>query len=123
MLKIKLAKVGKTNKKVFRIIISEHSKDPYGRALEILGTYNPYTKDFKVKTDRVKHWLEKGAQMTPTANNLLIEKKVIEGKKVKASKPGKKKEEEKEIKKEEAKENKEDKKEESKEEKPVDKQE
>ncbi len=93
MLKIKLAKVGKTNKKVFRIIISEHSRDPYGKALEILGAYDPYTKDLQIKGDRVKYWLEKGAQMTPTANNLLIEKKVIEGKKVKASKAGKKKEE------------------------------
>lgn len=96
MLKIKLAKVGKTNKKVFRIIISEHSRDPYGKALEILGAYNPYTKDIQVKNDRVKYWLEKGAQMTPTANNLLIEKKIIEGKKVKASKPGNKKTETKE---------------------------
>jgi small subunit ribosomal protein S16 len=106
MLKIKLAKVGKTNKKMFRVIISEHSKDPYGRALEILGTYNPYNKELQIKAERVKYWLEKGAQMTPTTNNLLIEKKIIEGKKVKASKPGKKKEEEKtkEVKKEEPKE-------------------
>lgn len=91
MLKIKLAKVGKTNKKVFRIIISEEHKDPYGRALEILGTYNPYTKDFQAKADRVKYWIKNGAQMTATVNNLLVEKKLIEGKKVVASKPGKKK--------------------------------
>jgi len=88
MLTIKLAKVGKTNKKMFRIIISEKSKDPYGRALEILGSYNPYSKELVIKADRVKHWISKGSSMTPSVNNLLIEKKIIEGKKEKGSKVG-----------------------------------
>jgi len=81
MLAIKLAKSGKTNKKMFRLIISEKSRDPYGRALEILGSYNPHSKELVVKADRVKHWLSKGAQMTDTVNNLLVGKKIIEGKK------------------------------------------
>jgi small subunit ribosomal protein S16 len=89
MLMIKLSKIGKTNKKVFRLIISEKGRDPYGRALEILGSYNPYSKDLQVKTDRVKHWLSKGAGMTETINNLLVGKGIIDGKKVKASKAGK----------------------------------
>jgi len=86
MLAIKLAKTGKTNKKMFRVIISEKSRDPYGDVLEILGSYNPHSKDLAIKTDRVKYWLAKGAQMTATVNNLLIEKKVIEGEKATASK-------------------------------------
>ncbi len=86
---IKLSKIGKTNKKVFRLIISEKGRDPYGNALEILGSYNPYSKDLQVKGERVKYWLEKGAGMTATINNLLVGKGVIEGKKVTASKAGK----------------------------------
>lgn len=86
MLAIKLAKTGKTNKKMFRVIISEKSRDPYGNILEILGSYNPHSKELDVKADRVKYWLTKGAQMTATINNLLIEKKIIEGKKATASK-------------------------------------
>ncbi len=89
MLMIKLSKIGKTNKKVFRLIISEKGRDPYGNSLEILGSYNPYSKDLQVKGDRVKYWLEKGAGMTATINNLLIGKGIIEGKKVTASKAGK----------------------------------
>lgn len=100
MLAIKLSKVGKTNKKVFRIIISEKSKDPFGNVLEILGSYNPHSKEFQAKADRIKYWLSKGAQMTPTVNNLLIDKKIIEGEKVKASKPGTPKKSKKEPKKE-----------------------
>lgn len=66
---------------MFRLIISEKSRDPYGRALEILGSYNPHSKELTVKADRVKHWLSKGAQMTATVNNLLVGKNIIEGKK------------------------------------------
>lgn len=88
MLTIKLAKVGKKNKKVFRIVISEKARDPYGKALEILGFYNPYSKELKVKADRVKYWISKGSTMTDSINNLFIENKIIEGKKSKNSKPG-----------------------------------
>jgi len=92
MLAIKLAQIGKTNKKMFRVIISEKSRDPYGDVLEILGSYNPHSKELAVKAERVKHWLSKGAQMTATINNLLVEKKIIEGKKAVASKAGEKSE-------------------------------
>lgn len=86
---IKLSKIGKTNKKVFRLIISEKGRDPYGRALEILGAYNPYTKELTVKGDRIKYWISKGAGMTASVNNLLVGQSIVEGKKVVASKKGK----------------------------------
>ena len=89
MLAIKLSKTGKTNKKMFRLIISEKGRDPYGEALEILGSYNPHSKELAAKTDRINYWLSKGAQMTASVNNLLVEKKIIEGKKAVASKAGK----------------------------------
>lgn len=92
MLAIKLSKTGKTNKKMFRLIISEKSRDPYGEALEILGSYNPHSKELVAKADRINYWISKGAQMTASVNNLLLEKKIIEGKKVVASKPGEKSE-------------------------------
>ncbi len=89
MLAIKLSKTGKTNKKMFRLIISEKGRDPYGEALEILGSYNPHSKELAAKADRINYWLSKGAQMTASVNNLLLEKKIIEGKKAVASKAGK----------------------------------
>jgi small subunit ribosomal protein S16 len=89
MLTIKLSKLGKKNKKVFRVIISEKGRDPYGNSLEILGAYDQFHKQLQVKKDRVNFWLERGAQMTPTINNLFIAQGVIEGKKVTASKAGK----------------------------------
>ncbi len=93
MLTIRLSRVGKKNKPMYRLVISEKTRDPYGRALEILGSYNPYTKDLQVKADRIKHWLSVGAGMSDTVNNLLVGNDVVKGEKVKASKPGKKKKE------------------------------
>lgn len=88
MLTIKLAKVGKTNNKMFRLVISEKGRDPFGDVLEILGSYNPYSKQLQAKGERILYWISKGAQMTPTVNNLLITNKIVEGGKVKASKKG-----------------------------------
>ena len=80
---------------MYRLIISEKARDPYGRVLEILGSYNPFSKELQAKQDRIKYWISQGAGMSATANNLLVEKKIIEAKKVKASKVNAKKKEKK----------------------------
>jgi small subunit ribosomal protein S16 len=85
MLTIRLSRIGKKNAPMYRLIISENARDPWGKSLEILGSYNPYSKELQAKADRIKYWISKGAQMSPTVNNLLLDKKIIEGKKKKAS--------------------------------------
>lgn len=99
MLKIRLSRIGKKNKPMYRLTVSEGARDLYGRALEILGSYNPHTKDLVAKEDRIKHWLSVGAQPSATVNNILVDKKIIKAEKMVASKPGKKSAEE--LKKEE----------------------
>jgi ribosomal protein S16 len=49
-----------------------------------LGSYNPHSKDLQAKADRIVHWISMGAQMSDTVNNLLVSKKIIEGKKTKS---------------------------------------
>jgi len=95
MLTIRLTRIGKKKQPMYRLIISEKARDTYGRALEILGSYNPFKKTLDVNGERINYWLKLGAQMSATVNNLLVGAKVIEGEKVKASKPGKPKTEEK----------------------------
>ncbi len=89
MLTIKLSRIGKKKQPIYRLIISEKARDPWGKALEILGTYNPFSKDLAVKADRVKYWISVGAGMTVTVNNLLIDKGVITGDKIRAAKSNK----------------------------------
>jgi len=79
MLKIKLARIGKKKAPIYRFIISEVGRDPYGRVLENLGSYNPRSKELQAKADRINHWISQGAQMTTTVNNLLVGHKIVKG--------------------------------------------
>lgn len=85
MVKIRLARIGKKKQPTYRFVVSDAQKDLYGKYLEILGHYNPFTKVCEVKKDRILYWIGKGAQMSPTAHNLLVDQNVITEKKVKAS--------------------------------------
>lgn len=75
---------------MFKLVLSERSKTPKSRALEILGSYNPHSKELQVEGERVKYWLGQGADMSKTVNNLLIDKEIIQGEKIKAIKMSKK---------------------------------
>ena len=89
---IRLARTGKTKKPYFRVIVSEKTKDTHGDYLEMLGQVNPHAnpRGVTLKVDRVKYWLDHGAQPSPTVRNLLIEQKLITGAKVRVWKPKKK---------------------------------
>ena len=80
MLAIRFARVGRKKQPLYRIVVSEKTKDMYGNHLEILGTYNPNTKEVSLKEDRIKHWLDNGAQASASVFNLFIKEKIVEGK-------------------------------------------
>ena len=90
MLKIRLQRIGKRNQAYFRVVVTEHTTKPKGRYLELLGSYDPHKDTVTVKGERVKYWIDKGAQLSDTVNNLLVERKIIDGKKVKVWKAKKK---------------------------------
>lgn len=84
MLKIRLQRVGRSHDPKFRLILTDSRKPPKsGASLEILGSYDAKKGNSQFKADRIKFWLSKGAQTSETANNLLVEAKIIEGKKKK----------------------------------------
>ncbi|OGG92258.1 30S ribosomal protein S16 [Candidatus Kuenenbacteria bacterium RIFCSPLOWO2_12_FULL_42_13] len=85
MLMIRLSRVGKKKQPTYRIIIQDKTRDPWGKALEILGNYNPHTKAIAINQERLNYWRGVGAQMSATVNNLLIKKQIITGTKMKAA--------------------------------------
>jgi small subunit ribosomal protein S16 len=91
MLMIRLQRIGKHKKPLYRLVINEKHKNPKGNVLEILGHYNPHTKKLGVKNERIHYWLSVGAQCSATVNNLFISKDIIKGEKVKSWRPKKKK--------------------------------
>jgi len=92
MLTIRLTRKGKKNQPFFRVVlIDKRRSSKGGRAVEDLGYVDPLTKRRSLKKERVQYWLSKGAKPSATINNLLIQEKIIEGKKIHVSKISKKK--------------------------------
>lgn len=79
MLKIRLTRKGKKNKAFYRLVVAEHTSPVKGRFLEALGFLNPHTKERDFKNDRIKYWIEKGAQCSDSAHNLLVKAGIIKG--------------------------------------------
>lgn len=83
MLIIRLQRTGRANDPNFRVVVVESKRAPRsGSFLEVLGSYNPRGKStIQFKEERIRHWLARGAQISATVHNLLIDAKIIEGKK------------------------------------------
>jgi small subunit ribosomal protein S16 len=84
MLMIRLQRVGRKHEPTFRVVLTDsHNSTKSGRMIEVLGSHDPRHKDMtKLDTDRIKHHISKGAQLSDTMHNMLVEKKVITGKKI-----------------------------------------
>ncbi len=99
MLTIRLTRVGKKKQPQYRFIVSEKARDPWGKALEILGTYEPRRTPSAItlKKERVEFWIQKGAQCSDTVWNLFVDQGLVKGEKRKqiklSTKLGKKAEE------------------------------
>lgn len=79
---IRFQRIGRTNDPSFRMLVLEKTSSPKaGTFVDQVGTYNPKTKLFSADGEKIKYWLSKGAQLSPSLSNLLISKGVIEGKK------------------------------------------
>ena len=68
-LKIRLTRAGAKKRPFYRIVIADSRYPRDGRFIEIVGTYNPILpkgdeKRVTLNTERVQHWLSKGAQTT-----------------------------------------------------------
>lgn len=80
---IRFQRIGRRNDPAFRILVLEKTASPKaGTYVEQVGTYNPRTKAFSVDAEKIKGWMAKGAQLTPSLKNLLISQGVIDGAKV-----------------------------------------
>ncbi len=71
--KLRLSRVGKRNHALYRLIVIDEHKKRDGRAIEIVGTYDPHqnTNKLTCKKDRVDYWLSVGARPTETVAQLL----------------------------------------------------
>ena len=74
--RIRLARHGAKKRPFYRIVAADSEAPRDGKFLENLGTYNPLLdpEEVMVKTERIKHWMEKGATPTATVKTILKRK-------------------------------------------------
>ncbi len=71
MLKIRLSRAGKRNMPFFRVVLTEHTRSAKHGYKEVLGFYNPLTKEFKLKDlSKIKEYLSHWVQLTPRVKKL-----------------------------------------------------
>jgi small subunit ribosomal protein S16 len=69
---IRLARMGARKQPYYRVVVIEKERARNGRALEVVGTYNPRTAPASVelKRERIDYWVSKGARMSDTVQKI-----------------------------------------------------
>jgi small subunit ribosomal protein S16 len=90
--KLRLKRMGRKNHAFYRLNAIDSRSPRDGRVIEELGFFDPHLKDqtkqFVVKLDRCKYWLDTGAVPSETVSSLL-KKNGLEHKQLRLPRPGK----------------------------------
>jgi small subunit ribosomal protein S16 len=73
MVIIRLTRVGKKNRPYYRVVAVDHRKKRDGRALELLGTYDPLAEPaaIRLETERIEAWQKNGAKLSSAVRSLV----------------------------------------------------
>ena len=79
-----MQRTGRKHEPTYRLVLTDSKNSAQsGKYLEMLGSYDSRHGDKSdIKADRVSHWISVGAQVSHTVHNLLMDKKIITGKKI-----------------------------------------
>ena len=79
--RIRLTRKGTKKRPFYRIVVADVEAPRDGKFLEIIGTYNPLTDPAEVHIDqeRLRVWLDRGAQPTDTVRSLIKHKGLLTG--------------------------------------------
>ncbi len=71
MVIIRLYRKGKKKKPFYNLVVIDKRKARNGKFIEKVGTYNPLSKELKIKIEKIKYWKEKGAKESRTVRFLI----------------------------------------------------
>jgi small subunit ribosomal protein S16 len=80
LVKIRLRRMGAKKHPFYRLVVADSRSPRDGRFIEHLGYYDPMTEPVQVKidVDKVKLWLQQGAQPSEAARSLLKREGILE---------------------------------------------
>jgi len=71
MIKIRLSRGGAKNNPFYRIVATEKTRKRSGKPLEVIGYWHPIKNDLKIDREKLKKWVDKGAQVNESVKNLI----------------------------------------------------
>ncbi len=75
MVVVRLARGGSRNLPFYHIVATDSRSRRDSNFIEKLGFFNPRAKEnaeaFRLDNDRIKHWVDVGAKLSPTVKNLI----------------------------------------------------
>lgn len=71
--RIRLARLGRKKRPFYRIVVASSEAKRDGKFLEVVGTYDPMQDPaaITIKHDKLKNWLDQGAEPTETVRSLI----------------------------------------------------
>ncbi len=61
---IRLTRMGRKKKPFYRVAVTDSRKRRDGGWIELIGWYDPMTKEQKIDMDRLDYWIGVGAKMS-----------------------------------------------------------
>ena len=75
MVRIRLTRIGRRHKAIYRIGVFDSHTRRDGRSVEIVGHYDPANpdpaKEMKIEKERISYWLDRGAQPSETVASII----------------------------------------------------
>jgi small subunit ribosomal protein S16 len=71
--RVRLTRVGSKKNPIWRVVVADQRSPRDGRFIETIGQYNPQTdpSTIRIDSERLDHWLARGAQPTNTVKQLM----------------------------------------------------
>jgi len=73
---IRMSRYGRKKKPFYRIVAADKRSPRDGAFLDIIGTYDPRTKEANIKKDIAEKWIKNGAQLSDTVKDLFVKQGV-----------------------------------------------
>lgn len=71
MVVLRLARRGKKKQAFYRVVVADSRRFVNSKFIEIVGWYNPKTKEVQLKNESIEAWLSKGAQPSNSVAKIL----------------------------------------------------
>lgn len=77
-LRIRVSRYGRRHHPIYRIVVTEAKAPRDGKVVDVIATYDPVEKRLiEAKAEKLRDWLQKGAELTDRAKAILKNSKIL----------------------------------------------